>query len=54
MLEALPAGDVSMQSVGKKLGVGTRTLQRRLQEENTSYQQTLDNVRSSLAGHYLR
>ncbi|AIC29777.1 AraC family transcriptional regulator protein (plasmid) [Rhizobium etli bv. mimosae str. IE4771] len=54
LVEALPAGDVSMQSVGKRLGVGTRTLQRRLQEEGTSFQHTLDTVRSSLADHYLR
>ncbi|TRC97961.1 AraC family transcriptional regulator [Mesorhizobium sp. WSM4303] len=53
LLEALPAGDVSMRSVGKRLGVGTRTLQRRLQEEGTSFQLTLDAVRSSLAEHYL-
>ncbi|WP_315832218.1 AraC family transcriptional regulator [Bradyrhizobium prioriisuperbiae] len=54
LLEALPAGDVSMQSVGKRLGVGTRTLQRRLQQEGSSFQLTLDAVRSSLAEHYLR
>lgn len=54
LLEALPAGEVSMRSIGKKLGVGTRTLQRRLQEENTSFQRVLDVVRSSLADHYLR
>ena len=54
LLEALPAGDVSMQSIGKRLGVGSRTLQRRLQEERTSFQQTLDAVRASLADHYLR
>ncbi len=53
LLEALPAGEVSMQSVGKRLGVGTRTLQRRLQQEGSSYQLTLDAVRSSLAEHYL-
>ncbi len=54
LLEALPAGDVSMQSVAKRLGVGARTLQRRLHEEGTSFQHTLDAVRSSLAEHYLR
>jgi AraC-like DNA-binding protein len=54
LLEALPAGDVSMQSVSKKLGVGTRTLQRRLQQEGTSFQLTLDAVRASLSEHYLR
>lgn len=53
LLEALPAGEVSMQAVCKKLGVSTRTLQRRLQEEGTSFQQTLDALRNSLAHHYL-
>jgi len=54
LLEALPAGEVSMLSIGKRLGVGTRTLQRRLYEEGTSFQQTLDAVRTALADHYLR
>ncbi|WP_050516063.1 helix-turn-helix domain-containing protein [Dickeya chrysanthemi] len=54
LLEALPAGDVSMQIVSRKLAVSTRTLQRRLQNEGTSFQQILDNVRQSLALHYLR
>lgn len=54
LLEALPAGDVSMQIVSRKLAVSTRTLQRRLQNEGTSFQQILDNVRKSLALHYLR
>jgi AraC-like DNA-binding protein len=54
LLEALPAGGVSMRAVGKRLGVGSRTLQRRLQEEGTSFQATLDAVRSALADHYLR
>lgn len=53
LLEALPAGDVSMLTVSRKLAVSTRTLQRRLQNEATSYQQILDNVRESLAHHYL-
>ncbi|WP_245297291.1 helix-turn-helix domain-containing protein [Rhizobium oryziradicis] len=54
LLEALPAGEVSMKAIGKKLGTGTRTLQLRLQEEGTSFQQTLDAVRFALADHYLR
>ena len=53
LLEALPAGEVSMQAVCKKLGMGTRTLQRRLQEEGSSFQQILDALRNSLAHHYL-
>ncbi|MEE4306781.1 helix-turn-helix domain-containing protein [Pseudomonas alliivorans] len=54
LLESLPAGEVSMQAVGRKLGVSTRTLQRRLQSEGTSFQQILDTLRESLAHHYLR
>ncbi|GJJ01677.1 AraC family transcriptional regulator [Duganella rhizosphaerae] len=54
LLEALPAGEVSMQAVCRKLAVSSRTLQRRLQEEGTTFQQTLDALRDSLAHHYLR
>jgi AraC-like DNA-binding protein len=54
LLECLPAGEVSMQTVSRKLAVSTRTLQRRLQEDGTTFQQTLDALRSSLAHHYLR
>lgn len=54
LLEALPAGEVSMQSISRKLAVSARTLQRKLQEEGTSFQQTLDTLRDSLAHHYLR
>ncbi|WP_436372751.1 helix-turn-helix domain-containing protein [Pantoea sp. C2G6] len=54
LLESLPAGETSMQKISQKLAVSTRTLQRRLQQEGTSFQQTLDKVRESLAFHYLR
>ncbi|MEA1230535.1 AraC family transcriptional regulator [Acinetobacter sp. IRS14] len=54
LLETLPAGEVSMQVVSRKLAVSTRTLQRKLQNEGTSFQQVLNNVRESLAYHYLR
>lgn len=53
LLETLPAGEVSMQAVSRKLAVSTRTLQRRLQDEGTTFQQTLDALRDSLAHHYL-
>ena len=53
LLEALPAGDLSMDAICRKLGVGSRTLQRRLHAEGGSFQQTLDRVRTSLARHYL-
>ena len=54
LLETLPAGEVSMQVISRKLAVSARTLQRRLQDEGTSFQQTLDTLRESLAHHYLR
>lgn len=54
LLETLPAGEASMQAVCRRLGVSTRTLQRRLQDEGTTFQQTLDALRDSLAHHYLR
>jgi AraC-like DNA-binding protein len=53
LVESLPAGEVSMAAVCRKLGVSTRTLQRRLQAEGSSFQQTLDTLRHSLANHYL-
>ncbi len=53
LLEALPAGDASMIKVGRKMGMSSRTLQRRLQDEGTTFQRTLDEVRTELARHYL-
>lgn len=54
LLEAIPAGDLALKSICRKLGVSSRTLQRRLNEEGSSFQITLDQVRTSLALHYLR
>ncbi|MCX3309058.1 helix-turn-helix domain-containing protein [Pantoea vagans] len=53
LLESLPAGETSMQQVSQKLAVSSRTLQRRLKNEGSSFQQILDEVRESLAVHYL-
>ena len=54
LIETLSAGDASIQVVCKKLGVSSRTLQRKLQSEGSSFQQILDSLRDSLARHYLR
>ena len=54
LLESLPAGEVSMQAICRRLGVSSRTLQRRLKDEETTFQRTLDALRDSLAHHYLR
>jgi AraC-like DNA-binding protein len=53
LLEALPAGDLAMDTICRKLGVSSRTMQRRLRDESGSFQRTLDQVRESLAQHYL-
>jgi len=54
LLELLPAGSSSIQAVSAKLGVSTRTLQRRLQDEDSNFQLVLSKTREELANHYLR
>jgi AraC-like DNA-binding protein len=53
LLETLPAGDSSITAVTKKLGLSSRTLQRQLQDEGTTYQSVLAETREGLARHYL-
>ena len=53
LLELLPAGNGSMESVAAELAMSTRTLQRRLKGEGTTFQTILDTTRESLARHYL-
>jgi len=54
LLELLPAGSSSIQAVSAKLGVSTRTLQRRLNNEDATYQLVLSKTREELANHYLK
>ena len=49
----LPEGNTNAGWVAEKLGMSPRTLHRRLQGENTSYQDLLDKVRCRLAQRYL-
>ena len=53
LLEALPAGESSMEQVARKLATSKRTLQRRLRQEDTTFQEILNETRESLARHYL-
>jgi AraC-like DNA-binding protein len=54
LMELLPTGATAMSDVARSMAVSTRTLQRRLHEEGTSYQAALSATRESLARHYLR
>lgn len=52
--QALPSGQVSVETIAGRLHISPRTLQRRLKEEDTSFQAILDETRAELAMIYLR
>lgn len=54
LIELLPAGEGSIDDVSSKLGCSTRTLQRKLREEDTTFQKQLNHTRELLARHYLK
>ena len=49
----LPQGEPRRETVAQSLQLSERTLQRRLDEEGTSFQQLLDDTRRTLAEQYL-
>lgn len=53
LMEGLPAGQHSIESVCKALALSTRTLQRQLRDEATSFSEILNATRRQLAQHYL-
>lgn len=53
LLEAIPSGRISIEAVAGKLAMSKRTLQRRIGNEGSSYQQLLAQAREALAHHYL-
>ena len=53
LAELLPTGDASVESVSRSLGMSSRTLQRQLQLESTSFRSVLAGMRQQLAMHYL-
>lgn len=53
LLEGLPAGQYAVSDVARQLAMSTRTLQRLLKDEHTSFSQVLNTTRQQLAHHYL-
>jgi AraC-like DNA-binding protein len=51
--EMLPAGQSSIEDAANRLAMSKRTLQRRLLEESSSYQEVLNDTRRELAHYYL-
>jgi AraC-like DNA-binding protein len=54
LTEALHGGDTHLAAVARRMGLGTRTLQRRLSMRNISYKALVDALRREFAGSYLR
>ena len=54
LTELLPAGSGTIDDVAAKLGTSKRTLQRKLTEENTTFQKQLNNTRELLAKNYIQ
>ncbi|MDC7219403.1 MAG: helix-turn-helix domain-containing protein [Spirochaetales bacterium] len=54
LTELLPLGQSSIDGVSDKLCISPRTLQRRLKDENTTFQQQLNHSRELLSRHYLK
>ena len=54
VLDALPSGKPSAKEVAYGLALAPRTLQRKLQEEGTTFQEVADAVRKDLAQQYVR
>lgn len=53
IMHALPAGEPSLQETARRMGLSSRSLQRRLAETGSTYRELLDRVRQQLAENYL-
>ncbi|MDY4560093.1 MAG: AraC family transcriptional regulator [Peptostreptococcus porci] len=54
LLSAIPSGHFSIDEMSKKLGISSRTLQRNLSAENTSYKEQVQAIQKSMTFSYLR
>lgn len=54
IIQRLPSGEPSQDEIARSLNMSARSLQRRLNEENSSYKALLDDTRKELACQYLK
>ena len=54
LVEQLPDGDTTDESVAKALHMSTRTLHRKLRSSNRSYRSVVVETRQQLASHYIK
>ncbi|MFQ5935038.1 MAG: AraC family transcriptional regulator [Acidiferrobacterales bacterium] len=54
LLEQLSSGHATQESIAKALNVSTRSLQRKLKQEGTTYKQLLEQTRRELAAQYVK
>jgi AraC-like DNA-binding protein len=53
LIGAMDGGDTSVENVARRLGMSSRSLQRRLADEGTRYNDVLAEVRAEFAKRYL-
>lgn len=54
LVEMIPGGQCGIEDVARRLGMGQRTLQRKLAEEDTTFQKQLNHTRELMAKNYIR
>ncbi|GAC1352238.1 MAG: AraC family transcriptional regulator [Polyangiales bacterium] len=54
VIDALSSGSCSLTAVAERMSMSSRTMRRRLAEENVSFKTLLDDIRRQLAQEYLR
>lgn len=54
LVEILPAGKTSIEDVANALGMSKRSLQRKLKDEDTTFQKQLNHTRELLAKNYIQ
>ncbi|MFQ6024306.1 MAG: AraC family transcriptional regulator ligand-binding domain-containing protein, partial [Acidiferrobacterales bacterium] len=54
LVEQLSSGRVTQASIARALNLSSRTLQRKLKEEGTTYKELLDDTRRELASQYVK